>query len=375
MKKYTLFYLLLVCAVPGVMAMGTPVGIKGVLSPSGKAFTILWSTRSSNESEIGTILGYNVYRRASLTDTAQKINDEPLTLNVFADRVDGQIYYYSVRAVDEEGVETDDHELVDSALAANRYFFNADGDAYVRIPNTGGFVLEAPNNKFGVPLTATLADESVRVEGALIRQLSVRFVRSDTLEDVTQDVILGDDDSEIHIRYLLINGSVAKGSPAVSVRNTPVPTAYAPDDLIVYWNNGVSWIPLDSENKVLENELVVNTAQGGVFQVRALSAEDGLTLNPTDIYPKTITPNGDGLNDRVFFVMTNPQNVPLKGLVMDLAGRRVTELSFSNTGPSAGSTLIWSGMDDNGAVVPSGEYIYRINGGGRTYQGLVSVAR
>jgi len=40
----------------------------------------------------------------------------------------------------------------------------------------------------------------------------------------------------------------------------------------------------------------------------------------TRIYPRIITPNGDGWNDKVIFQFDNPQLSPMSGKVFDISG-------------------------------------------------------
>ena len=84
------------------------------------------------------------------------------------------------------------------------------------------------------------------------------------------------------------------------------------------------------------------------------------------IDPRVFTPNGDGINDQVairFAVLKVAAPAP-QVEIFDLSGHQVAQLSPS----SAGSVLsyLWNGVDMQGAVVPPGLYLCRIDLGAQT---------
>src|SRR5438552_19176046 len=114
-------------------------------------------------------------------------------------------------------------------------------------------------------------------------------------------------------------------------------------------------------------------SQIGGFQIRvAIHAPTPSQISLTKVYPRIITPNGDGWNDKVIFQFDNPQLLPLSGKVFDIAGAAVANLK---AGPNPDSTLEWDGKDLNGTVVPGGIYIYSIDEGGSTETATVVAAR
>ncbi len=92
------------------------------------------------------------------------------------------------------------------------------------------------------------------------------------------------------------------------------------------------------------------------------------------MYPSLFTPNGDGYNDQIFFIVDNPNNPDVSGQIHDLTGRFVAQLSPGQSS-GLGTTLSWNGRDENGAVASSGLYIYRLTGEGKDITGTVSLAR
>ncbi len=101
-----------------------------------------------------------------------------------------------------------------------------------------------------------------------------------------------------------------------------------------------------------------------------------LSLNPaTDVVPRVFSPNGDGINDVVYFNVYNPSVSQLSGVVIDMTGGRVASLvPVSNSVPTPDS-LVWNGKDENGNSVPPGPYVYQIDGDGSVLSGVVVVAR
>lgn len=91
-----------------------------------------------------------------------------------------------------------------------------------------------------------------------------------------------------------------------------------------------------------------------------------------DVRPRIITPNGDALNDVVFFQFdTTVAGLPIEADIRDIRGARVSGLDMD----SDEDALVWDGRDDDGQVSPSGIYIYTIKIGQSHATGTVVVAR
>ena len=97
---------------------------------------------------------------------------------------------------------------------------------------------------------------------------------------------------------------------------------------------------------------------------------DGVTL--TDVVPRIVTPNGDMLNDVVFFKFDSTiTGLPIDSEIYDINGAKVSSLAIS----SNQTALTWNGRDDSGRAVPSGIYIYSITLGNKRATGTLVVAR
>jgi hypothetical protein len=349
-------------------------GLKGTLDSTGQAFTLIWDAVLLNQD--GTpctdLQGYNVYRRDSLIATPVKINNTPITQRAFADSVNGQVYYYTIRAVDLSGNEAvEDSLFVDSSRETNVIYLASDGRSRVVMPDSINELLRGTYNQFGVALNVFLEEEPLPSQSEIIRTVRLKIVRTDNNEEVS-NFAFAHPQAIVGVGYNTVNGEVERGSVNPGSSNVRT-TGVTPDQLSLYWNNGVTWVKVGGTVDFINQAVLTRTAVLGGYQLRISAQSSTLALDQGNVYPRVFTPNGDGHNDRVYFVLENPRNSTVTGEILDLKGRHVRTLPPPSGG--VGTTLTWDGKDDFGSVAPGGAYIYKIQGDGKTFTGTVAVAR
>ena len=86
-------------------------------------------------------------------------------------------------------------------------------------------------------------------------------------------------------------------------------------------------------------------------------------LSPLEVSPPVVTPNGDGINDRMNFnftvsKLTGPQDVEIR--IFDLAGKIVRHWVEKRPQVSGAYTLTWAGEDQAGQILAPGIYLLEI---------------
>lgn len=130
--------------------------------------------------------------------------------------------------------------------------------------------------------------------------------------------------------------------------------------LRVYWFDGHLWRYVGGQVDTAANQVRATVTHFSVYGLAPLAQ----ALTPEMVRPqeKILTPNGDGQNDFAQFNITGEFEIEF----FDLRGDRVRRLSGVNT---------WDGRDDDGRLVETGTYIYRLRGQGLTVTGALAVAR
>lgn len=96
---------------------------------------------------------------------------------------------------------------------------------------------------------------------------------------------------------------------------------------------------------------------------------------------RVVTPNGDGLNDRMFFCFDNFSDSGVSGRIYTLlgaevasAGPRTSSVGTACAGGALPQLISWDGTA-NGSRVRSGVYVYRIEAEGKIFSGTFLVVR
>ncbi len=207
-------------------------------------------------------------------------------------------------------------------------------------------------------------------------QITLRSTSSEPLE--LSQVQMGNDDAlRFGVGSLLWPGGqleVSRGEEgAVSVR---FPAAVTGGNQVyafrfrtrVFLQSTVFSVQLQSSE---QPELLQEVVGGDATQVvatQSLSVVSRLTenslLEDVQVEPNVITPNGDGINDRVemrISIYHLEREKTLGVEVFDLSGRRVRDLSVRRSFPSGEHVFFWDGRDDDACTVPPGLYVLRIN--------------
>ena len=166
------------------------------------------------------------------------------------------------------------------------------------------------------------------------------------------------------------DGRVSHGAPA-GASDRPLSSA-ARQALSLYWHNGSDWIKVGSTVNEEQRVARITARLAGRFQLRLVDQPLEAQLNA--VYPRTVTPNGDGVNDLVFFLFENPTGAPASGTIYDLRSAKVADVQ--NRDIFGGDTVLaWDGRDGSGNPVAGGLYLYKISVGDRSFTGSIAVAR
>lgn len=97
---------------------------------------------------------------------------------------------------------------------------------------------------------------------------------------------------------------------------------------------------------------------------------------------RVVTPNGDGINDVVFFCFENPQDTDISGKIYTLLGAEVSAIGprrdRSGTAGAGCPTAVVRAQFatwDAASNVRSGFYVYRITAAEQVFSGTVLVVR
>lgn len=354
-----------------------PPGILGSLNGQNQ-LTISWHpvTRDVNLAPT-TINHYRVERYNVLGGTATYSAIIPGNVTQFTQATNGGLYYYRIFADDNSGQESDASYYVDSSDQPNIYILSPD-DPTTRLQLTAEMAkqLRAENNTFNDDIDIRLTRRRQDEFDITLRSYEFMAYRLSTGQTVP-DFNFTQTNASVHMGYsgvldssnLTLQQSQTLGSPS-----TPTYTGPIAQIITIYWFNGSSYVRISDPVLTSDQALAVNVRALGIYQIRAVRIGNSFQLVSGSPYPRIITPNDPSQNNRVFFFFDNPTDETVSGTIYDIRGAKVCDLRVDGNSPTSNS-LVWTGRNSVGSVVPSGVYLYKISAGKDVVTGTVVVAR
>jgi hypothetical protein len=355
---------------------GTPLRPNGLVpSSSGGQFTLQWHpvTVDTNQQPI-SIREYDIYRYDAIGSTPSLAGRAAPNNLTFTDTVGGLTYFYRLFAVSIGSVASSASDYVDSSAQLNRYCLApTESNTRIVIPGVLAAELNRGNNgstdDYEIVAThqpqnenpTTLKSYLFNVQNARTGQLIPNFAFSQPI-------------AQVQLSYALPGGVIGFQPLANSLNNFGSQAQSVAQVISLYWFNGAGFVRLGG-TVLLQNQALVASAKNlGLYEIQVVSVPTQFSLTRGSPYPRVITPNDASQNNRVFWFFDNPANEEVTGTIYDIRGARVRDLSVNGLSPTANS-IVWDGRDMNGAVVPSGVYLYKIQAGKDKQTGTVVVAR
>ena len=333
-------------------------------------------TERVDGSAVNNLTGYEIYVSSSLLlPRAQwTLLTTVGTESWSATANPAQVNYYCLKAIDGNGLRSDWTQILDDSVDMNHFFLYADNVTRVQLPMSAANLLRSEHNNYGADLWVSLEEVPSDETGRVVRSMKLMVTNTISGSAVT-DLLFDPPVLRGIIGYSVQGGNVVAGAPEpttafISNKMPVISAANAPQQLSLFWFNGVEWVKTTGLVNAADTTVNFTGGRTGLFQIRAATHAPGATL--TRVYPRIITPNGDGWNDKAIFQFDNPELLPLSGKVYDISGAFVANLVPGLANPD--SSLAWDGKS-NGATVPAGIYIYQIDLGGSPESGTIVVAR
>ncbi|HOW28908.1 MAG TPA: fibronectin type III domain-containing protein [Elusimicrobiota bacterium] len=335
-------------------------------------------TKNVDDTLATDVAGYNLYK----TDNRRIDDQHPLsfvtsTTGLFAsDTIDNnRSYYYVIRTYDSVGNLSPNSMMIEvkaNGTELNLVYSGAPetdddgGMSSIIVPASMAKSMLTEYNDVGEDLVIDVRDITSDEKGRVIESEQFIVKKADSNETVN-NFAFNPPVTTIMLGYNIHNGQVIQGAPGAT--SAPVvDAAKAANELSLFWFNGVEWIKVGATVDTVNQTVSTKSGRVGRYQIRHAIRVGPVLL--TAVYPKVITPNDDGWNDKVIFQFQNDPMLPLKGEIFDTTGAKVGDLV---DGPQQ-DTLVWDGKRD-GKSVPSGIYIYQIEVGGETVTGTVVVSK
>lgn len=352
-------------ALPFTIAPMEPLAVRVTASPVD--VTLSWSTTtrygdghlflSTAAPLADELMGYSIWRSSDVcAPTYVNVSSLPITQTSTVSFTGGLNYFYRVHSYNSIGLSTTSVTL--STLGERSYFID-DCISRVVLDAASGETLNGSTNGLGDIRIDRRQIPTDIGEGVF---QSVKF--TPMLNGVTP---LTNYPMPVPVRVVL-GFKTAGGQPIATAQTAPGVTV---KNLGMFWFNGAEFKKVYGTVDPVSQTVTVMSPNLGTYQIRALARVDGTVLDSSNISGRALTPNGDGLNDMIIFTYDpGPRNETVTGRIYDVMGSFVADMVPGRVP----NTLTWDGRA-NGRVVGSGPYVYRIQGGGKSYSGTIVVAR
>ncbi len=304
------------------------------------------------------INGYQVYRATAPANAEWAALGPQLSTGTFnwTDNTagSGEEYYYHVKALNQAGYSDPSYTQGNSGGAL--YFTAADNASLLEIPDAGrvDFISDGANPDPLSFYTVDIIPHAEDLDGRVLRSVEFAAYRGG-IEKVEQFKL--STPATLKVFYRTSGGAI-------------VPSSGEPGNISLYYHNGAKWLQVYGKVDGEGNNISLQTALLGKYQVRASERSVAFSADASGLSNRLLTPNGDGKNDSMVFVFDNPMESGVKGRIYDLKGALVAKMTAGNISNS----LVWDGKS-GGLAVPGGVYIYQIESGGNVYNGTVAVIK
>ncbi len=340
-----------------------PSGLRGTLSPDRSSITLNWHavTQNIDGTPCTDLAGYNIYRTDNIhLDNWTQVNGSLVTGLSWTDTtVNGQIFYYTVKAEDSANNEsTNATMIVDSTANTNIIALATDFYTRILVPQTINSPLFSESNNYNDDLVLTVTQPQITINTDDI--CSFLFAANTYTDNQRINCIFPYPEAEIILRYPVSNGFVS---------GTDIFADQAEERLVVSWHNGVEWINIEGTVDIDNQIISIKSKYLGQYKIIQQLRFTKFTL--TKVYPRIFSPNNDGINDVTNFVFENPDNETVTGKIYDLGGSYVADMLPGEITNS----LCWDGKFNDGRKARSGVYVYQLKVNGKAINGTVVVAR
>jgi hypothetical protein len=302
--------------------------------------------------------GYKVFRSASLVPGVWALQAALSTSTLqWLDNASGAQYYYYVAAENTTGLSV--RSVVRAAGSLSAYALAADERSYIEFK--AGSVLPIEGSG-GVPMSAYLVETATRTQ-----DLGGRIVKSVEFTAKQGGTILAPNFEIPGMGRLKLRYEIGVGG-AVIAADAPADVAALPENLGVYWFNGVNWVQMYGTLDRNDQTLNLDTKYLGRYQLRTVERTGGFAFDQAGVSNRFVTPNGDGRNDAIVFTYDNPKDSAVSVRILDRRGKVVA--SDLPPGPITNSRA-WAPSSG----VPGGIYIYMISAEGHTYTGTIVILK